>query len=232
MSDFFTKNYDWDLLASRSVWAFGPEVNGPNVLVDDCLPSEVNKSLLVQSKDSLVQGFQWATKEGPLCDEKIRSCKFKILNAQMAEDAVLRGGGQIIPTARRVGGSGGCDRAHFSHFSTFAGGLLGLPASNSSSDGAGDAGCPVLSAREQSFLALCQTGEMCLGSGEIGKSGRESERVALAVRFDPQVLGYRVPGRLRSCHLQRALQEAVDSRERLRAFQSEEREGTGQVRVG
>ncbi|OLP78870.1 116 kDa U5 small nuclear ribonucleoprotein component [Symbiodinium microadriaticum] len=102
MSDFFTKNYDWDLLASRSVWAFGPEVNGPNVLVDDCLPSEVNKSLLVQSKDSLVQGFQWATKEGPLCDEKIRSCKFKILNAQMAEDAVLRGGGQIIPTARRV----------------------------------------------------------------------------------------------------------------------------------
>ncbi|CAE7221295.1 EFTUD2 [Symbiodinium sp. CCMP2592] len=121
MSDFFTKNYDWDLLASRSVWAFGPEVygserltasrasiqslmdlevNGPNVLVDDCLPSEAKFSRRAQR--GLVQGFQWATKEGPLCDEKIRSCKFKILNAQMAEDAVLRGGGQIIPTARRV----------------------------------------------------------------------------------------------------------------------------------
>eukprot|EP00933_Yihiella_yeosuensis_P039215 TRINITY_DN3315_c0_g2_i1.p1 TRINITY_DN3315_c0_g2~~TRINITY_DN3315_c0_g2_i1.p1 ORF type:complete len:983 (-),score=238.98 TRINITY_DN3315_c0_g2_i1:118-3066(-) len=102
ISDFMTKNYDWDLLAARSIWAFGPEVNGPNVLVDDTLPSEVNKGLLAQSKDSLVQGFQWATKEGPLCDERIRSTKFKILNAQLAEDAVLRGGGQIIPTARRV----------------------------------------------------------------------------------------------------------------------------------
>jgi 116 kDa U5 small nuclear ribonucleoprotein component len=102
ISDFFAKNYDWDLLAARSIWAFGPEVNGPNVLVDDTLPSEVNKALLGQTKEGLVQGFQWATKEGPLCDEKIRSTKFKILNAHLAEDAVLRGGGQIIPTARRV----------------------------------------------------------------------------------------------------------------------------------
>mmetsp|Transcript_17701 Transcript_17701/g.37892 ORF Transcript_17701/g.37892 Transcript_17701/m.37892 type:complete len:982 (+) Transcript_17701:99-3044(+) len=102
VADFFSKNYDWDMLAARSIWAFGPESNGPNVLVDDTLPSEVNKGLLKQSKESLIQGFQWATKEGPLCDEKIRSCKFKILNAQFAEDAVSRGGGQIIPTARRV----------------------------------------------------------------------------------------------------------------------------------
>jgi U5 small nuclear ribonucleoprotein component len=102
VSDFFTKNYDWDLLAARSIWAFGPDSKGPNVLVDDCLPSEVDKSLLSTCKESLVQGFQWACKEGPLCDEKIRSCKFKVLNAQLANDPVLRGGGQIIPTSRRV----------------------------------------------------------------------------------------------------------------------------------
>merc|ERR1712238_29563 len=102
ISDFFSKSYDWDMLAARSIWAFGPETNGPNVLVDDTLPSEVDKKLLLQSKESLVQGFQWATKEGPLCDEKIRSCKFKILNAALSEDVVMRGGGQIIPTARRV----------------------------------------------------------------------------------------------------------------------------------
>eukprot|EP00929_Paragymnodinium_shiwhaense_P000231 TRINITY_DN100482_c0_g1_i1.p1 TRINITY_DN100482_c0_g1~~TRINITY_DN100482_c0_g1_i1.p1 ORF type:complete len:984 (+),score=344.63 TRINITY_DN100482_c0_g1_i1:96-3047(+) len=101
-SDFFTKNYDWDLLAARSIWAFGPEVNGPNVLVDDTLPSEVNKAMLNQSKEALIQGFQWACKEGPLCDEKIRSCKFKVLNATLADDPVMRGGGQIIPTSRRV----------------------------------------------------------------------------------------------------------------------------------
>jgi len=102
VSDFFTKNYDWDLLAARSIWAFGPETNGPNVLVDDTLPSEVDKAILGQSKESLVQGFQWACKEGPLCDERIRSVKFKILSAQLAADAGMRGGGQIIPTARRV----------------------------------------------------------------------------------------------------------------------------------
>mmetsp|Transcript_33055 Transcript_33055/g.71948 ORF Transcript_33055/g.71948 Transcript_33055/m.71948 type:complete len:985 (-) Transcript_33055:71-3025(-) len=102
LSDFFTKNYDWDLLAARSIWAFGPETNGPNVLVDDCLPSEVDKSILGQAKESLIQGFQWATKEGPLCDERIRSVKFKVLQAQLSQDPVMRGGGQIIPTARRV----------------------------------------------------------------------------------------------------------------------------------
>ena len=32
IGDFFTKNYEWDLLAARSVWAFGPEQNGPNVI--------------------------------------------------------------------------------------------------------------------------------------------------------------------------------------------------------
>lgn len=102
VSDFFTKNYDWDLLAARSIWAFGPETNGPNVLVDDTLPSEVDKTMLGQAKESLVQGFQWACKEGPLCDERIRSVKFKVLNAQLAADAAMRGGGQIIPTSRRV----------------------------------------------------------------------------------------------------------------------------------
>lgn len=41
LGDFFQTKYDWDLLAARSIWAFGPDVNGPNILVDDTLPSEV-----------------------------------------------------------------------------------------------------------------------------------------------------------------------------------------------
>jgi U5 small nuclear ribonucleoprotein component len=39
VGDFFQNKYDWDLLAARSIWSFGPEVNGPNILVDDTLPS-------------------------------------------------------------------------------------------------------------------------------------------------------------------------------------------------
>ncbi|NXT77163.1 U5S1 protein, partial [Zapornia atra] len=102
LGEFFQTKYDWDLLAARSIWAFGPDATGPNILVDDTLPSEVDKSLLGSVKDSIVQGFQWGTREGPLCDELIRNVKFKILDAVIAQEPLHRGGGQIIPTARRV----------------------------------------------------------------------------------------------------------------------------------
>ncbi|XP_010942549.1 110 kDa U5 small nuclear ribonucleoprotein component CLO [Elaeis guineensis] len=102
ISDFFQKRYDWDLLSARSIWAFGPDKQGPNILLDDTLPSEVDKNLLSAVKDSIVQGFQWGAREGPLCDEPIRNVKFKILNASIAAEPLHRGGGQIIPTARRV----------------------------------------------------------------------------------------------------------------------------------
>lgn len=49
-----------------------------------------------------MQGFQWGTREGPLCDEPIRNVKFKILHANVADDPLMRSGGQIIPTSRRV----------------------------------------------------------------------------------------------------------------------------------
>ena len=62
----------------------------------------MDKGLLGSVKDSIVQGFQWGTREGPLCDEPIRNVKFKILDAVIANEPIHRGGGQIIPTARRV----------------------------------------------------------------------------------------------------------------------------------
>uniref|UniRef100_A0A0R3RWB3 Tr-type G domain-containing protein n=1 Tax=Elaeophora elaphi TaxID=1147741 RepID=A0A0R3RWB3_9BILA len=101
LGEFFQTKYDWDLLAARSIWAFGPDTTGPNVLLDDTLPSEVDKQLLGTVRESLVQGFQWATREGPLCEEPIRNVKFKMLDAVIASEPLYRGGGQIIPTARR-----------------------------------------------------------------------------------------------------------------------------------
>lgn len=102
VGDFFQNKYDWDLLAARSIWAFGPDTTGPNMLLDDTLPNEVDKDALLGVKESIVQGFQWGTREGPLCDEPIRNVKFKILDAQIAEESIHRSRGQIIPTARRV----------------------------------------------------------------------------------------------------------------------------------
>ncbi len=94
--------YGWDVLASRSVWAWGPGERGANVLVDDTLPSEVDKTLLYAVKESIVQGFQWACREGPLCDEPVRNVKFRILDASLSAEPMHRGGGQMIPTARRA----------------------------------------------------------------------------------------------------------------------------------
>eukprot|EP01119_Soliformovum_irregulare_P021699 TRINITY_DN727_c0_g1_i1.p1 TRINITY_DN727_c0_g1~~TRINITY_DN727_c0_g1_i1.p1 ORF type:complete len:1003 (+),score=290.18 TRINITY_DN727_c0_g1_i1:336-3011(+) len=102
LSKFFQEKYQWDLLAARNIWAFGPDASGTNILVDDTLPGEVDKPLLAKMKDSIVQGFQWGTREGPLCEEPIRNVKFRLLGAELASEPMHRGGGQIIPTARRV----------------------------------------------------------------------------------------------------------------------------------
>ncbi|MES1921118.1 U5 small nuclear ribonucleoprotein component, partial [Bonamia ostreae] len=102
LSDYMQKQHKWDILAARSIWAFGPDKNGPNVLIDDTLPGEVDKEKLATIKNSIIQGFQWGTREGPLCDEPIRNCKFKIVQAEISDNPLHRGGGQIIPTARRI----------------------------------------------------------------------------------------------------------------------------------
>ncbi|KAI9880134.1 MAG: hypothetical protein M1830_005163 [Pleopsidium flavum] len=102
VGQFFEENYDWDKLASRSIWAFGPDDMGPNILQDDTLPSQVDKKLLGTVRDSIRQGFSWGTREGPLCEEPIRNTRFKITDMALAPEALYRGGGQIIPTARRA----------------------------------------------------------------------------------------------------------------------------------
>ena len=63
-----------------AVWAFGAEDDGPNLLLDDTLPSEVDRGLLSTVKDSFIQGFKWGCREGPLCDEPVRNVKFKVLS--------------------------------------------------------------------------------------------------------------------------------------------------------
>ncbi|KAK8799566.1 hypothetical protein WA158_006115 [Blastocystis sp. Blastoise] len=102
VSSFFQTKYRWDKLASRGIWAFGPDIQGPNILLDDTLPGDVDKELLFDIKNSIVQGFKWGCREGPLCEEPIRNVKFKVTGATIASEPIYRSGGQIIPTSRRV----------------------------------------------------------------------------------------------------------------------------------
>jgi elongation factor 2 len=91
-------DFGWDVTDARKIWTFGPDTNGANLLVDQTKAVQY----LNEIKDSVVSGFQWATREGPIGEEPMRSVRFNILDVTLHADAIHRGGGQIIPTARRV----------------------------------------------------------------------------------------------------------------------------------
>merc|ERR1712107_523743 len=78
---YLADKYEYDITEARKIWCFGPDTMGPNIVID---------------------GFQWASKEGVLCDENMRGVRFNIYDVTLHTDAIHRGGGQIIPTARRV----------------------------------------------------------------------------------------------------------------------------------
>merc|ERR1712193_411463 len=95
---YLADTYEYDITEARKIWCFGPDTNGPNLMID-CTKAV---QYLNEIKDSVVAGFQWATKEGVLCEENMRGCRFNIHDVTLHADAIHRGGGQIIPTARRV----------------------------------------------------------------------------------------------------------------------------------
>mmetsp|Transcript_3612 Transcript_3612/g.7448 ORF Transcript_3612/g.7448 Transcript_3612/m.7448 type:complete len:849 (-) Transcript_3612:438-2984(-) len=91
------KNFQMDEESTKKIWAFGPETSGPNFLMDKTKAIQY----LNEIKDSCISGFQWATKEGILCGENLRGVSFNIIDVTLHADSIHRGGGQIIPTARR-----------------------------------------------------------------------------------------------------------------------------------
>ena len=56
-------------MTASSVWAFGPNNTGSNMLIDYSLEGETDKQKLDFVKGQIVEGFKWATKKGPLCEE-------------------------------------------------------------------------------------------------------------------------------------------------------------------
>jgi len=92
------EEYGWDVTEARKIWSFEPNTNGPNVLVD-CTKGV---QYLNEIKDSMVAALQWVSKEGILTSENMRGIRFNLMDVVLHTDAIHRGGGQIIPTARRV----------------------------------------------------------------------------------------------------------------------------------
>merc|ERR1712159_875944 len=89
--------FGWDVNFAREIWCFGPDTTGPNVFVDNT----VGVQYLNEIKDHVVSAFQWASKEGPLAEEPMRGIRYNLYDVTMHADAIHRGAGQIMPTARR-----------------------------------------------------------------------------------------------------------------------------------
>merc|ERR1711933_684005 len=92
------EKYDWDENAARKIWCWGPETDGANVVVDQTQAVQY----LIEIKEHVNSAFQWATKEGPLCEENMRGIRFNIMDVTLHTDAIHRGAGQIMPPTRRA----------------------------------------------------------------------------------------------------------------------------------
>ncbi|EES03541.1 elongation factor 2 [Sorghum bicolor] len=93
-----SEEFGWDKDVAKKIWCFGPEATGPNMVVDMCRGVQY----VGEIRDSVVAGFQWASKEGALAEESMRGVCFELRDVVLHADAIHRGGGQIIPTARRA----------------------------------------------------------------------------------------------------------------------------------
>ena len=96
-SKLLREEFDWDENSVRKIWCWGPETEGANVIVDQTQAIQY----LIEIKEHVNSAFQWATKEGPLCEENMRGIRFNIMDMTLHSDKAHRGAGQIMPPTRR-----------------------------------------------------------------------------------------------------------------------------------
>jgi len=89
--------FTWDPSEATKIWAWGPETDGPNLVVD----KTQGVSYLLEIKEHVNSAWQWISKEGPLCEENMRGVRMNIMDVTLHTDSIHRGAGQIAPPMRR-----------------------------------------------------------------------------------------------------------------------------------
>lgn len=82
-SKILVEEFRWDLATTKKIWAFGPNDNGPNMLVD------ATKSVdgLANVQDAIIAAFQWSTSEGVLASEVLQGVRFELLDVELHRDS-------------------------------------------------------------------------------------------------------------------------------------------------
>merc|ERR1719158_1228447 len=88
--------YSWDASEATKIWAWGPETEGANVVVD----RTQGVAYLLEIKEHVNSAWQWISKEGPLCEENMRCVKMSLMDVTLHTDSIHRGAGQIAPPMR------------------------------------------------------------------------------------------------------------------------------------
>merc|ERR1712025_831198 len=91
------EDFEFDDMATRKIWGWGPETDGPNLVVDMTQGIQYVQEI----KEHVNSAFQWTTKEGPLCEENMRGIRYDLMDVTLHADSIHRGAGQIMPPTRR-----------------------------------------------------------------------------------------------------------------------------------
>ena len=79
----------------RNVWAFDEH---SNILID----LTRNVRIPSEARDSIVSGFRWACKTGPLCEQPIRTVKVSLVDVEVQQEPALREPTQIMRGVSRA----------------------------------------------------------------------------------------------------------------------------------
>jgi elongation factor 2 len=80
---------------SKKVWAFDEQ---RNMLVD--LTKDIG--IIPEVEDSIVSGFQWACRNGPMCEQPMRNVKVNLIDADIQGEPSLREPKQIVRAMSRA----------------------------------------------------------------------------------------------------------------------------------
>merc|ERR1712151_1060857 len=90
-------DFQWSEEEARKLWCYGPETDGANVVIDKTVAVQYVNEI----KEHVNSAFQWASKEGPICEENMRGVRFNLVDVTLHADSIHRGAGQIMPPTRR-----------------------------------------------------------------------------------------------------------------------------------
>lgn len=98
------EHLSWTTAESRKIWAFGPTLNAASSVPASCMLVDQTKAIayLQEIRDTVVAGFNWVTREGPIIGEPMRGVRFDLTDALVHADPKHHGSPQVLPAARRV----------------------------------------------------------------------------------------------------------------------------------